>query len=124
MTVTKGTARSGPALQSSPRAGRGPGCAETALLSNCSENRTSNQLSGGGGERCIPAPRHAPQSPDHTEIPPQPAPAPRQTGAIPKKRRGAGGGSPLSLHPDEIIALPLDDLTPLPGINKYYNHAA
>lgn len=36
----------------------------------------------------------------------------RETGAIPKKKKSAPLPSPLTLHPDEIISLPMDDLSP------------
>ena len=36
----------------------------------------------------------------------------KETGAIPKKKKSAHLPSPLTLHPDEIISLPMDDLSP------------
>jgi len=50
----------------------------------------------------------------------------KDTGAIPKKKKTAPLPSPLTVHPDEIISLPLDDLTPPTSASTqkhYYNYA-
>jgi len=50
----------------------------------------------------------------------------KNTGAIPKKKKTAPLPSPLTVHPDEIISLPLDDLTPPTSASTqkhYYNYA-
>ena len=50
----------------------------------------------------------------------------KDTGAIPKKKKTVPLPSPLTVHPDEIISLPLDDLTPPTSASTqkhYYNYA-
>lgn len=86
-------------------------------------------VGGGGGDGSLV--RIAPGG-DKTKS--QPAPPPlesfhsvpiRETGAIPKKRKQQQL-PPSPVNPDQIICLPLDDITPPPGSGRgqnYYNYA-
>ena len=52
----------------------------------------------------------------------------KETGAIPKRKKNAPIPSPLTIHPDEIISLPMDDLSPSlsasnPKQQRYNNYA-
>ena len=61
--------------------------------------------------RPAPSPLHSPgYTPEHTAVHPPPH---RPTGAIPKRRKTTGGpGALRPPHPDEILSVPLDDLSP------------